>query len=147
MAQSIILGLESRSLVLQSAAQFGVLLAQLRDLLLLLLNRFDDRRKQLAIGNAIGAIFVVLPFDQSQPALGFRSLDGVVQRRRQSLFEILRDEAITLGLVAIVKTIGYRLQLSDEIEAEIRVQCLDVLLAATVGNGGHRRYMSVDRAD
>ena len=70
MAQSIILGLESRSLVLQSAAQFGVPLAQLRDLLLLLLNRFDDQRKQLAIGNAIGAIFVVLPFDQSQPALG-----------------------------------------------------------------------------
>jgi hypothetical protein len=82
-AQSVILGLESRGLVLQSVAQFDVLLALLRDLLLQLLNGLDDGGGQLAIGNAIGTIFVVLPFDQRQPVPGCRSLDRVVQRCRQ----------------------------------------------------------------
>jgi hypothetical protein len=106
-AQSVILGLGGCGLVLQSLhslAQIGVLLSQLRDLLLLLLKRLDDRREQLAVGNAIGAIPVVLPFDQRQPVLGFGSLDRVVQRCWERVFDILRDKAIALGLVAIVKT-------------------------------------------
>jgi hypothetical protein len=56
-----------------------------------------------------------LSFDQRVPVLGLRSLDGVVQRGRQSLFEVLRNEAITLALVAIVKKVGYRLQLFDKL--------------------------------
>ena len=97
MVQSLVLGLESRELTLQgllSVAQIGVLL-------LLLLNCLDDGRGQLAVGNAIGTILVVLPFDQRKTVLGFGSLDGVVQRCRQGLFEILRDKAIALGLVGL----------------------------------------------
>jgi hypothetical protein len=122
MAQSVVLGRERCGLVRKSAAQFGVLPTHFRDLLLLLLYRLDDGGGQLAIGNAIGAILVVLPFDQRQPVLGFRSLDGVVQRCRQRLLEVLRDKAIALGPVAIVKTVGYRLEFFDEIEAEIRIE-------------------------
>jgi hypothetical protein len=47
-------------------------------------------------------------------------------------FEVLRDKAIALGLIAIVKTIGDRLKLFDEIEAEIGTESPDVLLAPTV---------------
>jgi hypothetical protein len=46
-AQSSILSLQSGDLVLQSAAQIGILLAHRLDLLLLLLNCLDDRRGQL----------------------------------------------------------------------------------------------------
>ena len=80
-AQSVILCLESRGLVLQSldgVAQIGVLLARRLDFSLLFLNRLDDGREQFAVGNAVGPIFVVLPFDQRQPVFGFRSLDGFV---------------------------------------------------------------------
>jgi hypothetical protein len=72
---------------------------------------------------------VVLPFDQRKPVLGFRSLDGVVQPNRQSLFEVLRDKAIALGLVAIVEAVRYRLELFNEIETEIGIKRSDVLLA------------------
>src|SRR6516225_7338103 len=102
-AQSVILGLESRGLVLQSLAKIG-------DLMLLLLNSVDDRRKQFAVGNAISPILVVLPLDQGKPVSGFRSLNGLVQRCRQSLLKVLRDEPIALGVVAIVKTIGHWLE-------------------------------------
>jgi hypothetical protein len=37
-----------------------------------------------------------------------------------------------------VKTIGHRLELFDEIEAEIGIEQPDVLLAPTVGNDGDR---------
>src|SRR6516162_6289390 len=77
-AQSSILGLQSGDLVLDSGQSF----AHHLDLLLLLLNCLDDGRGQLAVGNAIGAIPVVLPLDQSEPMLGFRSLDCIVQRCR-----------------------------------------------------------------
>jgi len=87
--------------------------------LLLFLNCFDHGCEQFAVGNPIGAIGVVLPFDQRQPVLSFRSLDGVLQRCRQGLFDVLRDKAKALGLVAIVEAIGYRPQLGDEVEAEI----------------------------
>src|SRR6516165_3735211 len=66
-AQSIILSLQSGELdldVCQSVAQIGVMLAVRLDLLLLLLNCLDNGREQLAIGNAISANPVVLPFDQ-----------------------------------------------------------------------------------
>jgi len=93
-AQSVVLGLQNGDLVLQSAAHR-------LDLLLLLLNGLDHGRGQFAVGNAIGTIFIVLPFDQRKTVLGFGSLDGVVQRCRQGLFEILRDKAIALGLVGL----------------------------------------------
>ena len=148
--QSVIVGLKSRDLAfhyLQSMAQLGVLLALRRDLLLLFLNRLDDGRQQFAVGNAIGTILVVLPFNQRQPMLGFRFLDGVVQRCRQRLFEVLRNKAVAQGLIAVVETVGYRLELFDEIEAEIGMEWRDVLLAPPVRNGGDRRDFGVDLAD
>ena len=80
----------------------------------------DDGRGQLAVGNAISTILVILPFDQCKTVLGFRPLDRVVQRWRQGLFEVLRDKAIALGLVTIIKTVRYGLEFFDEIEAEIQ---------------------------
>ncbi len=73
MAQTVNLDPESRGLGLQSVAQIG-------DFLLLVLNRLDHGREQFAVGNPVGAVGVVLPFDQRQPALGFRSLDGFMER-------------------------------------------------------------------
>jgi hypothetical protein len=69
---------------------------------------------------------------------GFRSLDGFVQRCWQGQYEVLRDKAITLGLVPIIKTIGDRLKFFDKIEAEIGIERRDVLLASTIGNPGDR---------
>jgi hypothetical protein len=135
-AQSVVLGL-----------QRGNLLALRLNLLLLLLNGLDDRGGQLAIGNAIGTILVVLPLDQRKPVLGFRFLDCVMQRNRQGLFEILRDKAIALGLVAIVETVGYRFELLDEIEAEIGIECPDIFLAPTVRRRTDRRDISVNRGN
>ena len=136
-AQSVILCFQSRGLVLQSlhsVAQIGVFLVGRCDLPLLFLNGLDDGREQLAIGNAVGTISVVLPFDQRQTVFGFRSLDGFVQRCWQGLYEVLRDKAVTLSLVAIVETIGDRLKLFDKIEAEIGTERRDILLASTIGN-------------
>src|SRR5919198_2027454 len=146
MAQSIVLDLQSGDLVFhsrQSAAQIGVLLALRLDLLLLLLNRLDDGCEQFAIRNAVGVIVVVLPFDQREAVLGFGSLDRVVQRNRQGLFEVLRDKAIALGFVAIIETKGHRLKFFDEIEAETGIEHSDVLLAPTVGNAADARDLGM----
>ena len=60
-----------------------------------------------------------------------------------SLFDVLRDKAITLGIVSIVKTIGYRLEFFDEIEAETGIERSDVLLAPTIGNASDGRDLGI----
>jgi hypothetical protein len=116
-AQSIILSPQGRDLArifcpqhrdlalqyLQSVPQIGVLLALRDDLMLLFLDRFDDRCEQFAVGNAVGPILVVFPFDQRNPVLGFRPLDRVVQRCRQGTFKVFRNKAIASVLSPSLK--------------------------------------------
>jgi hypothetical protein len=79
--------------------------------------------------------------------LGFGSLDRVVQRCRQRLFEVLRDKAIAQRLVAVVVPIRDRFQPFDKIEAEIGVERRDLLLATAVGNAADCCNLGFDCGD